>query len=641
MIDEGETLGLTLNLTPETAAAIRKEQQVGRQRLTPESPSNDDLPVLSIHLERLVGYQPPEEELGPIQSQLILAMWTRYNEDRHYGQSASSSSQSQEMPPPDFDQHVAELIGTGIGTFYPDRAQVPLPNDPKTPSLILSYPPSLHNPSTGSMVDTRRLWDDISRRRAPILFVEQLFHYLQRCNQGIFWKRDMSLELYRIVAEEKTHVEYIEWNAVERQRKLDKLYDVRETLVHQLEMHSEKVKSFEKERDEKISSELRQQRLLNQGSVGGLQGFDMESTILSFPDEFKLLGLSNDRFDVNEELDRGLDDECDSHSSEDARSHLSDDEDVGCDADDGYEANDEGVLTSGVDGDGEEEEPATEKVTTESSNLPGDENETKAKPTTLLKPFQRRRQRAKQKRRQIRTAVQEAEHQAKLELARAQEEAVRAKCTTSDLIVAQTIQQALEEKMHKVEELLETLQDEAWEAEEGETEVDNGKSDSDGDDGSFSLLDQILAMILGSLPTKPGVSTANHFRFVQREHEAIVNKWQDYFGRLPPAFSSELPAPYPIDNAPAEDVNEDDTDAEDVQRSQDPERKVLPPPKSATEQRLALGITENDEEDWDAVEDWGDYLGAPPDATSGQTPTKVSSPPKAKGGLRPGGKARA
>jgi hypothetical protein len=653
MIDEEESLGLTLNLTSESAAAIRKEQQVGRQRLKPEeSSSKDDLPVLSIHLERLVGYQPPEEELGPIQSQLILAMWTRYNEDRQDGQPASASSapSSQEIPPPDFDQHVAELMGTGIGTFYPNRDQVP--NDPKISSLILSYPPSLQNPSTGSMVDTRRLWDDISQRRVPIDFVEQLFQYLQRCNQGIFWKRDMSLELCRIVEEEKTHVEYLEWNAVERQKKLDKLYDVRETLVHQLEMHSEKLKKLEKERDEKVASALRQQRLLHQGSVGGLQGFDMESTILSFPNEFQLLGLSNDRLDENDEHDWGLDDESDNHSSDDASSHLSEDEsshqDDSCDADDGYEANDEGVPTSEANNeDGKEEEPAnpTEQVTTdESSNLPGDENETKAKqPTTLSKPFQRRRQRAKQKRRQIRTAAQEAEHQGKLEVARAQEEEVRAKCTTSDLIVAQTIQQALEEKMQKVEELLETLQDEEWEAEEEETEKENGKSDPDSGDGSFSLLDQILAMILGSLPAKPGVSTADHFRFVQREHAAIVKTWQDYFGRLPPAFSSERPSPIPTDDAPTEDNNEDDIDAVDVQLSQKPELKVLSPPKSAIEQRLALGITENDEEDWDAVEDWDDYLEASPDAASGQTPTKEkdSSPPKAKGGLRPGGKARA
>jgi hypothetical protein len=226
-------------------------------------------------------------------------------------------------------------------------------------------------------------------------------------------------------------------------------------------------------------------------------------------------------------------------------------------------------------------------------------------------------------------------------MAQTQEEDVRAKCTTSDLIVAQTIQQALEEKMQKVEELLETLQDEAWEAEEGETEKENGKSDPDSDTGSFSLLDQILAMILGSLPAKPGVSTADHFRFVQREHEAIVNKWQDHFGRLPPAFSSEVPVPYPTDDAPTEDADDDGTQSVEVQRSQEPELNVLSPPQSAMEQRLALGITENDEEDWDEVEDWGDYLEASPDPTSAQTPTKGSSPPNAKGGLRPGGKARA
>lgn len=46
----------------------------------------------------------------------------------------------------------------------------------------------------------------------------------------------------------------------------------------------------------------------------------------------------------------------------------------------------------------------------------------------------------------------------------------------------------------------------------------------------LSILDQILAMILGSLPATRFISTEEHFKFLKEEHETIVLNWKKDFG---------------------------------------------------------------------------------------------------------------
>jgi hypothetical protein len=101
-----------------------------------------------------------------------------------------------------------------------------------------------------------------------------------------------------------------------------------------------------------------------------------------------------------------------------------------------------------------------------------------------------------------------------------------------------------------VDELLESRQDEVWAAEEEEEEEEEeehqkelvdatnlatptGNTTSDVQDGKqLSLVDQVLAMILGALPVVPDQSLQEHYH-LRQEHETIVAGWRAYFGRLP------------------------------------------------------------------------------------------------------------
>jgi hypothetical protein len=48
----------------------------------------------------------------------------------------------------------------------------------------------------------------------------------------------MSIELRRLIEEEQARLDYEEWTESTQQSKLESLYSIRETLVHQMEMTS-------------------------------------------------------------------------------------------------------------------------------------------------------------------------------------------------------------------------------------------------------------------------------------------------------------------------------------------------------------------------------------------------------------------
>jgi len=184
-------------------------------------------------------------------------------------------------------------------------------------------------------------------------------------------------------------------------------------------------------------------------------------------------------------------------------------------------------------------------------------------------------------------------------------------------------------KVKDVEELLENLQEEEWAAEEeaeAAAEREEQEQLEEQNKKELSLLDQILAMILGALPMEPGSKDKErHFRYVKDEHEFIVNGWKEHFGRLPAAF------------VPGEPLPNNDENVEEVEATETPEipparpqrspasgvrsptstiqlSKITPRKKSASataaaaasvtpqEQRMALGIVDNDG-DWEDDDD--------------------------------------
>jgi hypothetical protein len=170
--------------------------------------------------------------------------------------------------------------------------------------------------------------------------------------------------------------------------------------------------------------------------------------------------------------------------------------------------------------------------------------------------------------------------------------------------------------------LLESLQDEVWEAEEDEDgdEKPNKpkfKSGSSTQSGapSLSLLDQILAMILGGLPLEPGMTEEEHFAYIKHEHVCIVNGWERHFGRLPPPIGYHA-----SDNF--EDVFAASTTAPYQQQEDMPTHRSAIDNVTAEEQRLALGIVDNNDDEWDASTD---DEGGDDDDDKGQRPQQVQN----------------
>ena len=121
----------------------------------------------------------------------------------------------------------------------------------------------------------------------------------------------------------------------------------------------------------------------------------------------------------------------------------------------------------------------------------------------------------------------------------------------------------------------------------------------------MTLLDQILAMILGKLPRLADTSLKQHFEMIQSEHSYIANEWKIYFGRLPPISSTlsnnqeennekdNMASQPKIRNETINDTLDSKCKKEDFDVKNDP-----------ISMRSALGINENaGDEDWDEL-DW-------------------------------------
>lgn len=126
---------------------------------------------------------------------------------------------------------------------------------------------------------------------------------------------------------------------------------------------------------------------------------------------------------------------------------------------------------------------------------------------------------------------QEDEYDQKLATAEREEQQIRDRVTSPSWKLSASLVQSLEARVEQVDSMLESLQEEEWEAEEeGE---DQPKESTAEPERGLSLLDQVLAMILGSLGRSPD------FAWLQSEHQEIVEEWTSHFGRLPPNKEDE------------------------------------------------------------------------------------------------------
>ena len=669
------------------------------------------LPVVSISVERLVGYVPTgDEDLQSIREQLIEAMWAQSS----FKNDTVGKTETKCLPPPDFDQHAEELFQNGMATFYVNRQSMPsqtslaasTSDNPARSVLVIPYPPSLSRPSTieednddddgnkneissskqqSSLLDTVSLWQGLRRRamrcsnaidtdtdksRKEVILslpphlpggamhkpisvrnaILHLFEHLQNCNRGLLWKHEMSLELQQMIYDEQTHKEYHQYHGQaareQREQRISQLCTIRDALINQCHVQEAQVTQLQKDRDVRVTLDLQRQRQRQQVGgdfvsemVGGLQSLDFDATTeMAFPDEFQLLKLddsddssNDDRYYYDDDYDEdyrspdGYEDEEDSENDDGRSGNNSDgcalNEEQKSGDDDGYEPQDgdddredddeNEKLKSIVDIDPARQNGTLDEVggLLSNSRSRSDENgEDAAKvPSKFFFPSsskstkkqKQRRRRQKAQQRKQRQAAKEAAHQAKLDQAKEEERELKIKYTTNELTIALSKKNALERKLDQVEDLLESLHVEQEEEEADDLlggETDKAESD---ETSGFSLLDQVLAMILGSLTPKPGMSQEDHFKYVQTEHAQIAYAWKDHFGRLPPAISSAS------SSGPAGPTDSADAFGATSMGTHNKGTVTKSKSMSVEEQRMALGLVGHD--DWeDEAEDWDD-----------------------------------
>ncbi|KAL3913680.1 MAG: hypothetical protein SGILL_006393 [Bacillariaceae sp.] len=577
-----------------------------------------------------------------------------------------SSKGSPVLLPPDFDSQMQELLEARIARFgrpptssttaleggetscpadnqaVADNTATPDSSATQQPQhfehLVLSYPPKIRNPlatmgSSNSLLDAAKAWNEIHQlgnvlplsplpppqedqgdrypreTSSPSTdFIQKLTTHLVNTSRTLTWKYAMAKELQQIIKNELLWKQHEEWCTVQRQAKLDNLYQVRETLVHQKELAQDDWEHLANARDQKVAQELvveyQRQRLLEEKESDGAAGVDSTDD-LDLTQELRAMGLmprqngsdvenDNNQEDMWEEESLGAG-SYSSYGSSSSSSSSNEDDDEEDSIDNDQVGGEIKTLKGGIPTEIKIGEDAV-NADDSSKNEENQQNDTEEEgmyrimeeerpPLTL--PFQRRKERRKRAKEQKRKEKREAELETKREKLRAIKERLEQQHTSRELILSQTMLNSLQKKVENVDELLESLQDEVWAAEEEDEEeaIKTGLGSSNRTEKpSLSLLDQVLAMILGALPpTDPNKTPKEQYAFAKSEHSAIVEGWESYFGRLPPAVNADS------------SVKDDGPEA-----ITEPAGKTSQAPKpTPQEQRDALGIVDNDDADWD------------------------------------------
>jgi hypothetical protein len=201
-----------------------------------------------------------------------------------------------------------------------------------------------------------------------------------------------------------------------------------------------------------------------------------------------------------------------------------------------------------------------------------------------------------------------------------EEDTVRNLCTTEEEKMCLTLLSNLEKRLDDIDQLLESLEEEQW--------IDDEVDDDEGSDvekeeniQKLSILDQILAMILGSSHRSDAISLHDHYSYIRNEHEAMSQGWKDHFGRFPPSSTFHI-----ISN----NVEEGDA-IENLASEIMPDRQI--------EVRSKLGIFDNELDDWEDVADWDVFIVPKTSENPSDTVNEVSDIRNEgkRNGLRPGG----
>jgi hypothetical protein len=594
------------------AAAAAAEEEEDESRASDEEEEDDDdlesvlsrapppsLPTLLVDLERLVGYAPRDaDEVQRLSDEVATALGTTGDED--------------------FEARVAEMLGSGIARHAAATTTAAVADNEAASDLRYAnvpYPKAMILPDGGrnTVVTTARLWKRLIKPyRLDV--VNRLLLLLAECGRPLTWKASMRREVLLMARDEERRVEMAE-HEFHRSDQLRKLYGVRDTIENQRDLTSCRVQELERVRDEVVKQRLALQRLGGIGIESEGDAIDLGFDFLSRGDEKhdqeEAIALSSDYGD-----DLESDDEFDVVEGEDSRSDAS-------------EAAD---LVSDDDGSQHGDSPSRQSTM----------GSTQASTATEIQDRRFRPRRLQLTTRRAARLQQEKLDRASIEAAEAararrEKEIMQQACTTQELASMQAVLHALERKLQQVDELLETLQDEEWKKEEEREE--RGYSDDEDSQQEelvkdplqaqkqLSLLDEILAMILGATPPPlDSPSMDDHVAWMRNEHREIVRGWKEYFGRLPPPLRRDVDQGSVAAQAISSNVTGTNTTSESTGRLDpgfhDNESNTTPEDDKALKERLkqAFGIEDKDVDHWEE--------GADDDVNAREEPLKAP-------GLRP------
>lgn len=357
--------------------------------------------------------------------------------------------------------------------------------------IAVYYPEFLYS-NDGRALSTQRLWKKLNQNH-KIEVVQRILCHLRNCDKSLVWKSDMQDELFSLTDREleaKQNLELDQWRSEGRKQQLDKLYQVRETFSYRLEMAQIHLDELEDLREKQV-----------QQKCCGLQALDLQSQLFAVDekvDATALLGMQERIMLEDEQFDHNNSD-CSEAGDSSRESRCKDGSNSDC-----SEVGDISEESSGKDGGHD----IKENQVTEAQ--------------------------------QLLVTSEEREEKEKIGKALKEEETIREQLTSEDLRMAYAAVSSLQDRMEQVDDLLESLQDEEW-ADEEEGFVPSTTPEINCSKEQMTLLDQILAMILGSLSQVDGsVSDEGFFVWIRQEHQEIVESWSKFFGRLPLSTSSPV-----------------------------------------------------------------------------------------------------
>jgi hypothetical protein len=383
-----------------------------------------------------------------------------------------------------------------------------------------------------------------------IQLMKRIFKHLCNTSRSLLWKADMYIELcyifnneYQILINKVHQHEYKHWSTIERKLRLDKLYDIRETFVCQVESVKHRYETLCNERESRVQVELvRRRRMLRGEMIPIMAPSNICDFVVDNDDDYD----NNDGWGgetIHEDDIIGGGDDTTYYGefvNGDNNDNLinNDDDDYNDDDDEEWspleitmkkKLNPSGMhivingidiphavaATSNIEETGvvkQNDDTATNCQKNKLEPISHDENRQRITNRLLQQQNKwRQQQQQQQDEDETTTSPRHAssstvydKHHHLVRTWKEEEEIVRELLKTTDERIAEATLLKLEERLQNVDDLLESLQEEEWADDDDDVEDDVKDEREDEDDEidsqlSSSLLDQILAMILGGL----------------------------------------------------------------------------------------------------------------------------------------------